>query len=98
MKSKFCSCKLVVSLCIIIAERMVDLMNELTIKELIKLIAMRKGISMGDIADRTNQTRQNLALAFRRGTYNTDWLEKVADALGCKLKISFVDAETGEEY
>lgn len=70
----------------------------MTIKEQIKLIAARKGMTMGDIADRTNQTRQNIALAFRRGTYSTDWIEKVAEAMGCDLEIVFIDKETGERF
>lgn len=63
---------------------------KLTIEDQIKTATRRKGITLGDLAEMTSQTRQNLSVAFKRGTYMTDWLEKVADALDCDLVIEFV--------
>ena len=64
-------------------------MESLTIKEQIKLMAARQGITLGEVADKTNQTRQNISLAFRRDDYSTKWLERVADAMECDLVIEF---------
>ena len=64
-------------------------MDNMSIKEQIKILAARKGLTLADVAERTGQTRQNLSLAFRRGTYSTEWLERIAEALGCDLVIEF---------
>ena len=64
-------------------------MENLTIKEQIKLMAARQGMSLGDVAEATGQTRQNLSYAFKRDDYNTAWLKRIADVLECDLVIEF---------
>lgn len=73
-------------------------MNELNIEEKIRLILKRKGMTIQSLSDGMGQTRQRVHQAFRHGSFDSEWLEKVANAMGCKLKITFVDTETGEEY
>ena len=68
-------------------------MDNLTIKEQIKLLAARRGLTLGQLADATSQSRQNIALAFRRGDYSTAWLKRIADALNCDLVIQLVPKE-----
>lgn len=65
-------------------------MEKMTIKEQIKILAARQGMTLAEVADKTGQTRQNLSLAFKRGTYSTDWLQRIADAINCDLVIEFV--------
>jgi len=72
-------------------------MNELNTEEKIRLILKRKGMTIGDLSSAMGQTRQRVHQAFKRGDYEVGWLEKVADAIGCKLEIKFIDKETGED-
>lgn len=73
-------------------------MNELSIEEKIRLILKRKGMTIQSLADGIGQSRQRIHQAFRHGSFDTDWLESVAKAMGCNLTITFTDSETGEEY
>lgn len=62
----------------------------LSIKEQIKLMVARQGMTLGQLAESTGQTRQNLSVAMRRGDYTTNYLQKIADALECDLIVEFV--------
>ena len=69
---------------------------EITAGEKIRLLAKRKGKSMGDIADLTEQSRQNLSNKMKRDNFTVAELQKIAAALGCSVNITFVDDTTGE--
>ena len=67
------------------------------VREYIKLCCVKKGnISEAELARRTGQTPQIMNNKYKRNTFKVAELEKVAEALGAELKISFVDKETGE--
>ena len=67
------------------------------VREYIKLCCVKKGkISEAELARRTGQTPQNMNNKYKRNTFKVSELEKVAEALGAELKISFIDKETGE--
>ena len=67
------------------------------VSEYIKLCCVKKGnISEAELARRTGQTPQNMNNKYKRNTFKISELEKVAEALGADLKISFIDKETGE--
>lgn len=72
-------------------------MNELNTEEKIRLILKRRGMTIADLSSAMGQTRQRVHQAFKRGDYEVGWLAKVADAIGCKLEIKFIDKETGED-
>ena len=65
--------------------------------EKIRFLAHRRSMTMGDIAERTNQTRQNFSNKMTRCDFKESELEKIAEVLGCELKVAFVDKETGDE-
>ena len=69
---------------------------EMTAGEKIRLLAKRKGKSMGDIADLTEQSRQNLSNKMKRDNFTVADLQKIAAALDCSVNITFVDDTTGE--
>lgn len=69
---------------------------EMTAGEKIRLLAKRKGKSMGDIADLTQQSRQNLSNKMKRDNFTVAELQKIAAALACSVTITFVDDATGE--
>lgn len=58
--------------------------------EKVKIIMSRKKLTMGDLADATGQTRQNLSNKMTRGNFTEKDIEKLAGALGCTVEISFV--------
>ncbi len=69
---------------------------EMTAGEKIRFLAKRKGKSMGDIAELTNQSRQNLSNKMKRDNFTVAELQKIAAALDCSVTIAFVDNTTGE--
>ena len=68
----------------------------MTASEKIRILAKRKGKTMGDIADLTEQSRQNLSNKMKRDNFSVAELQKIATALDCSVTISFVDNTTGE--
>ena len=69
---------------------------EMTAGEKIRILAKRKGKSMGDIAELTNQSRQNLSNKMKRDNFTETDLREIADALGLRLDIAFINPETNE--
>ena len=49
-----------------------------------------------ELARRMGQSPQNMNNKYKRNTFKISELEKVADAMGADLKISFIDKESGE--
>lgn len=67
------------------------------VREYINLCRVKKGnMTESELARRTGQTPQNLSNKYKRNAFKISELEKVADAFGADLRISFVDRETGE--
>lgn len=67
----------------------------MTAGEKIKTIMQRKKISMGDMADGTGQTRQNLSNKMKRDDFSESDIRKMAAVLGCTVEIHFIN-ESGE--
>ena len=72
-------------------------MAEMNTPEKIRLLIRRRSMILGSIADQTGQTRQNFSNKLKRNDFRESELSAIADFLGCELKISFVDRESGEE-
>ena len=70
---------------------------EISASEKIRILAKRKGKSMGDIADLTEQSRQNLSNKMKRDNFTIAELNKIAAALDCSVSITFTDNNTGEQ-
>lgn len=64
--------------------------------ETIKIICIKHKLSMSELAERTKQSQPNLANKLRRNDFKTSELEKIAEALNCELKISFIDKDTAQ--
>lgn len=58
--------------------------------EQIRLILRRQGLTIADLAEKTGQSRQNLTNKLNRDNFQVSELETLASALGCELKIEFV--------
>lgn len=70
----------------------------MNIREYIRLCCVKRGnITESELARRMGQTPQNLNNKYKRNTFKISELEKVAEALGARLEVTFVDKETGEK-
>ena len=68
----------------------------LTMSEKIKVVLKRRGMTMGELADKTGQTRQNLSNKMTRDNFPEKELRQIAEALDCELESYLVMKDTGE--
>lgn len=68
----------------------------LSVAEKVRLIMKRQGVTMGELAQASGQTRQNLSNKMTRGNFTERDISELAAALGCSVEIQFVmpDGET----
>lgn len=69
----------------------------LTTSEKIKVLLRRRGMTMGDLAEKTGQTRQNLSNKISRDNFPEKELREIAGALDCDLETVFVMRDNGEK-
>lgn len=69
----------------------------LSMSEKIKVVLGRRNMTLGDLAERTGQTRQNLSNKMSRDNFTEKELRKIAEALECTYQASFTLNDTGEE-
>ena len=62
----------------------------------IKQVMIEKNIKVGELAERIGMKPQPLSTKLYRDTMSYADVEKIADALGCDIKI--IDRETGKEF
>lgn len=55
----------------------------------IRIIAKRVNMSMGELAEATGQTRQNLSNKLSRDNLSQNDLISLASAMGCTVEIKF---------
>ena len=67
----------------------------LSVSEKIKIVLKRRGMTMGQLAEQTNQTRQNLSNKMSRDNFPEKELREIADALGCDLEINLIMRDSG---
>lgn len=65
----------------------------LTAGEKIKTIMLRQKVSMGEMAEGTNQSRQNLSNKMKRDDFSEKELARMAAVLGCTVEVIFRDAD-----
>ena len=61
----------------------------MTASEKIRIIAKRVNMSMGELAEATGQTRQNLSNKLNRDNLSQNDLISLASAMGCTVEIKF---------
>lgn len=69
----------------------------LTAGEKIKILMKRRGMTLGDLADKTNQSRQNLSNKMTRDNFAEKEIKEIADALDCDYEPLFVMRDNGEK-
>ena len=62
---------------------------DITVAEKIRLIMKRQNKTMGDIAEASGQTRQNISNKMTRGNFTEKDIFALAEALGCQVEIRF---------
>lgn len=68
------------------------------LSKLIKGVCAYKGVNMKELAERIGKSPQNLHGLLVRDDLRESEIKAIAKALGCELKISFMDNETGQLY
>lgn len=68
----------------------------LTMSEKIKVVLKRRRMTMGELAEKTGQTRQNLSNKMTRDNFPEKELRQIAEALDCELEAYLVMKDTGE--
>ncbi len=64
--------------------------------EKIKIIMKRRGMTLGDLAGETNQSRQNLSNKMTRDNFSEKEIKEIAEVLNCEYEASFVMKDSGE--
>ena len=68
----------------------------LTAGEKIKIVMKRRGMTLGDLAEKTNQSRQNLSNNMTRDNFSEKEIKEIAEVLNCDYEASFVMRDSGE--
>ena len=68
----------------------------LTAGEKIKILMKRRGMTLGDLAEKTHQSRQNLSNKMTRDNFSEKEIKEIADALDCVYEPVFVMEDSGD--
>jgi transcriptional regulator with XRE-family HTH domain len=68
----------------------------LTAAEQIRILLIRKNMTLSELADKIEISRQNLSNKMKRDNFAEKEMMEIAEALGCSLEINFIDKKTGE--
>jgi len=69
----------------------------LSMGEKIRVILKRRGMTVAQLAELTNQTRQNLSNKLTRDNFQEQDIKVIADALNCEYEAYLVMKDTGEK-
>lgn len=69
----------------------------LSTSEKVKIILKRRGMTMGELAEKTGQTRQNLSNKMSRDNFPEKEIKEIAAALNCDYEAFFVMRDTGDK-
>lgn len=69
----------------------------LSMGEKIKVVLKRRNMTLGDLAEKTGQSRQNLSNKLGRDNFTEKDLQEIAAALDCTYSATLIMNDTGEE-
>lgn len=69
----------------------------LTMGEKIKIILKRRNMTVAQLAEKTNQSRQNFSNKLNRDNFTEKDLHAIATALDCSFEATFIMRDTGEK-
>lgn len=67
------------------------------VSEKIRILLIKRKMTMSELADKIETTPQNLSNKLSRDNFNEKEMQSISQALGCKLNITFTLDETGEQ-
>lgn len=70
---------------------------DITTSEKIKILLGRRNMTLGKLAEKTGQSRQNLSNKMARDNFSEAELKKIAEALKCEYRSTFYLPDTQEE-
>ncbi len=62
----------------------------------IKILALKRDISLSELARRLGESPQNYNIKFKRNSIKDHDLREASIALGCDVEVIYRDRETGE--
>lgn len=62
----------------------------MTVGEQIKILCVRSGISVSELARRLDKSNQALGQKIKRGTFTVDEMKELAEAVGCTYEGAFI--------
>ena len=65
--------------------------------EKIKIVLKRRNMTLGELAEQTSQSRQNLSNKMSRDNFSEKELMTIATVLDCTYHAGFTLNDTGEE-
>lgn len=65
--------------------------------EKIRILMIKKKVSVTELASRLGCTSQNLSGKFKRDNFSEKELQEIANAMDCSFEGRFVRNDTGEE-
>ena len=68
----------------------------LSVSEKTKILLNRRGMTVGNLADALNISRQNLSNKLSRSNFDERDIKAIAEALNCDVDIVFTDRNTRE--
>ncbi|HFL3602825.1 TPA: helix-turn-helix transcriptional regulator [Clostridioides difficile] len=71
-------------------------MMSISFGEKIKIILKRKNMTIGELAEKTGQTRQNLSNKFSRDNFSEKEIREFAEILDCEFNFYFTMNDTKE--
>jgi len=63
----------------------------------LKILAVKRGLSLSELARRLGESPQNYNLKFKRNSIKDIDLKQASNALGCEVEIVYRDINTGAE-
>lgn len=67
------------------------------VSEKIRILLIKRKMTMSELADKIETTPQNLSNKLSRDNFTEKEMKAISNALGCKLDITFTIEETGEQ-
>ncbi len=64
----------------------------------LKILALKRNISLSELARRLGESPQNYNTKFKRNSIKDIDLRESAKALGCDVEVIYRDRETGEVF
>lgn len=69
----------------------------IVVSEKIRILLIKRKMTMSELADKIEVTPQNLSNKLSRDNFSEKEMQEISKALGCNLNISFKMEESGEE-